>query len=512
MKYLLKIKKLESSFVHFRYILTTANLDNMHTIISIEDVTLDTLESCDNIDVIRDAFRDNMQDPLEYISAQFDTSIFITDDYVDCFSFYVTHLYYDSDDNIQLFRTINPFGKIDIHDVSEWECRKEYSVYGNDLENMPSFVQKDTLMDAYQWWKYSKNEGDNLSFYDNGFEIYEFMPIKLIYHYLVGVLGFQLGYHVAYPNNSYFAGEIHEYMLVKGSANLKLIENVDLSCERDDAYNRQRTLWYYRFRLSFLCKKEQEEYLKSLGLTVKDYDSSLCEVYLETEKDAIKIYERLYLEGLIVEEWRPKQTGGISDTLLHNLIPLYIYILNSKYEAKKHRDSTNFNKEYYSCKWMKAASLVACKQFYSDYLLTVLNPIFDSYSEILNHYFREMLYNMGSRRTFMTMRWTYRNLLKTIEGMRYDDGIINSPVVPSSIENNDKIFSFCRNDLDVPDWLKVYSRAVIEELGGVEFIKKMLSEGKAAIVKRTLTELADAIEEKNPKNLKARKGYIKIKL
>lgn len=117
-----------------------------------------------------------------------------------------------------------------MHDIYELEYKKGSSLYDETLEKLPNFVRKEPLSNAYNWWR-AKDEAGNIieSIWIFGLsEVYKDMPAKLLYHYLIGVKGFKVGYHSVTKITKDLSEIRHEYLLYKDTANINLEESVYL--------------------------------------------------------------------------------------------------------------------------------------------------------------------------------------------------------------------------------------------------------------------------------------------
>lgn len=193
-----------------------------------EDLDIEKLNECVNIRISTENFKNNIQNPNEYINADFDIERLIGWGRKQK-DFQVTNVYYDESNQPQLYRVVSSDGYVSMHDISELEYRKMSSILGSTIEELPLFVKKEPLSSAYEWWK-AKDEAGKKSesrFFSGQFETYESMPVKLLYHYLTGVKGFKVGYHTATEITEDYSSEIqHEYMLFKDTANIKLRESI----------------------------------------------------------------------------------------------------------------------------------------------------------------------------------------------------------------------------------------------------------------------------------------------
>lgn len=133
------------------------------------DLDINKLQECSNVKVDVNNFKSIEQNPEEYLEAEFDVNKLIgwgrnNKD------FQITNVYYDENNQPQLYRLVNSSGYVSMHDISELEYRKGSSLYGQTLEELPNFVRKEPLSNAYNWWKAKDEAGKKLKvdgFQDN---------------------------------------------------------------------------------------------------------------------------------------------------------------------------------------------------------------------------------------------------------------------------------------------------------------------------------------------------------
>lgn len=123
-----------------------------------EDLDIEKLNECVNIHISAENFKNNIQNPNEYINTDFDIEKLIGWGRKQK-DFQVTNVYYDESNQPQLYRVVSSDGHVSMHDISELEYRKMSSILGSTLEELPSFVKKEPLSSAYEWWKAKDEAG-----------------------------------------------------------------------------------------------------------------------------------------------------------------------------------------------------------------------------------------------------------------------------------------------------------------------------------------------------------------
>lgn len=62
------------------------------------------------------------------------------------------------------------------------------------------------------------------------------------------------------------------------------------------------------------------------------------------------------------------------------------------------------------------------------------------------------------------------------------------------VDQISNLFTFKRNDYDLPEWLQIYSKETIETLGGTDFLKDTIAIKGEEDSKKIITVLAEGIE------------------
>lgn len=148
-----------------------------------EDLDINKLNECVNIHISAEKFKNNIQDPKEYITADFDIKKLIGWG-INQKDFQITNVYYDESNQPQLYRIVSSEGYISMHDISELEYRKKSSILGETWEDLPTFVKKEPLISAYEWWKTKDEAGKNLKVFFS-LDNLKLMRICLLNFYII---------------------------------------------------------------------------------------------------------------------------------------------------------------------------------------------------------------------------------------------------------------------------------------------------------------------------------------
>ncbi len=487
-----------------------------------EDLDIGKLNECVNIRISAENFKNNIQNPNEYINADFDIERLIGWGRKQK-DFQVTNVYYDESNQPQLYRVVSSDGHISMHDISELEYRKKSSILGSTLEELPSFVKKEPLSSAYEWWK-AKDEAGKKSesrFFSGQFETYESMPVKLLYHYLTGVKGFKVGYHTATEITEDYSSEIqHEYMLFKDTANIKLRESIPkkqethslysfggygMFGEEKDPYPDKRKLSYYGATMSMICTRENYPTfdIHHGPSSQCSYDKDGIAIGIDYRNGLMSIYNKLEDAGCISKDWRLDEYNRIFGMTEYSLLPEEIALLSARLQSQKentmyghvmsatHGHWSTFNTDT----WIKVAGLAISTQFYSPELREKINPILQQYPILFSSQLGEMIEDMGAKDALEVMKWTKensKNVLQDISLVREDGTLQKSNV--SVVDQMSNLFTFKRNNYPLPDWLQIYSPETIQSLGGVELLQRAINTRGEELAKESIPILAEGIE------------------
>lgn len=487
-----------------------------------KDLDIVKLNECVNIRINAEKFKNNIQNPNEYINADFDIERLIGWGRKQK-DFQVTNVYYDESNQPQLYRVVSSDGYISMHDISELEYSKMSSILGETLEELPSFVKKEPLSSAYEWWKAKDDAGKKSEsrFFSGQFETYESMPVKLLYHYLTGVKGFKVGYHTVTEINEDYSSQIqHEYMLFKDTANIKLTESVPtkenkhnlysfggygMFREEKDPYPDKRKLSYYGATMSMICTRENYPTFDiHHGPSFQgSYDKDGIAIDIDYRNGLMSIYNKLQNAGCISKDWRLGEYDSIFGMAEYNLIPNELALLSARLQSEKenviyghvmsatHGHWSTFNTD----NWVKVAGLAVSTQFYSSELREKINPILQKYQILFSSELGEMIEDMGAKDALEVMKWTKENAKNVLQDISLvkEDGTLQKSNV-NVVEQMSNLFTYKRNNYPLPDWLQIYSPETIQSLGGVELLQQAINTRGEELIKKSIQMLAEGIE------------------
>lgn len=500
------------------------------------DLDINQLQECSNVKVDINKFKSIEQNPKEYLEAEFDVNKLIGWGINDK-DFQITNVYYDENNCPQLYRTVSSNGYVSMHDISELEYRKDSSLYGQNLDELPNFVRKEPLSNAYDWWK-AKDEAVKKaeSRYSSGqFEVYEDMPVKLLYHYLKGVKGFKVGYHTATEEDN--SSEIlHEYMLFKDTANIKLVESIskeqnmhslysfggyDMFGVKKDPYPAKRKISYYGATMSMICSKENfPKFDFNDGPTLySSYDENGLNIVLDYRKGLMYAYNKIEETGCIQKNWRLGECTDFFGMTEYNVIPSELALLSARLQSEKEgtiyghvMSETNGHWSTFNTDaWMKTIGFVLSTQYYSPEFKQQIMPILNSYQDYYSKNLDKLIERIGATDALETMKWTKdtsKNILKTISSIESDGSIRQSDI--DVVDQMSGLFTFKRNNYDLPDWLQIYSPNIIECLGGVNLLKQLIATRGEEFSRGCIPILAKGIEtEQRNKSKGKNKRFVK---
>lgn len=502
-----------------------------------EDLDIEKLNQCANIHINAENFKNNIQNPKEYINAEFDIERLINLGRNEN-DFQITNVYYDEFKQPQLYRTVGTNGYVSIHDISELEYRKESNVLGKTLEQLPSFVKKEPLSSAYEWWNAKDEAGKKSenSFLSSQFQTYEDMPVRILYHYLIGVMGFKEGYHTATEIKEDYSQEIqHEYMLFKDTAIIKLTERVAAKPETFSPYSigefvatqgvvnrypEKRRIGYYGATMSMICTTENYPALdicSSVGFSSSsNYDKDGIAVDIDLRKN-FSIYNKLQESECISKNWRIGAHNRLFD--INSLLPRELALLSEKLQSQKENVPSNlaiYNMHsdwspFKTANWIKIVGLALSVQFYNPELREKLQPIFNEYQKLFVTGLSELIENMGAKDALEVMKWTKENakiVLQDISLVKEDGSLQKASV--SVVDEMNNLFTYRRNDCSFPEWLQIYSPETIRALGGVTLLQRAIDLKGEEEAKEIISILAEGIEtERRSQLLRERKHFLK---
>lgn len=452
-----------------------------------QQVKPEILNSCANIRVNLGNYQSILQNPIEYLEAEFDVSKLI-DVSINNREYQIINVYNDEEGNPVLYQTANASGDIEMHHISEFPYKKKFSIYGENIEELPSYVKPSTLSEAYNWW--SKKDKVNIKnkrtrFAYENFDTTEDMPVQLLYHYLVGVKGFQLGYHTITDINEKETQEkLHEYFLFNGSANIKLKESMPINEEEivvslfgnKDPYPDKQKLGYYGGTMSLICDCRNYPAFDVYTRPTSEinYDKEGIEVTIDIIDGCMGVYNRYEEAGCISPDWRVGEYKNIFGVTLASLLPDKLANLSKKLESEKERIIYGHWSSYNTNDWFQVMGLALSSQYYTPELRVKLGEILKEYQTIFSNKLTDLISKISAKDTLEVMKWAedhIENVMADISFVREGNTIQKSNVTAEQMKN---LFTFKRNNLELPDWLQIYSADTIEKLGGVAYLKQFI--------------------------------------
>jgi len=478
------------------------------------DLDINKLQECSNVKVDVNNFKSIEQNPEEYLEAEFDVNKLIgwgrnNKD------FQITNVYYDENNQPQLYRIVNSSGYVSMHDISELEYRKGSSLYGQTLEELPNFVRKEPLSNAYNWWKAKDEAGKKVEsrWFSGQFEAYEDMPVKLLYHYLTGVKGFKVGYHTATEITEDYSSEIrHEYMLFKDTANIKLEESVPKEQNRHslysfggygmfgaekDPYPDKRKISYYGATMSMICSRENFPTfdIHNGPTSSGPHDENGFDITLDYRNGLMHAYNKIEEAGCIQKNWRLGEYTDFFGMTEYSVIPNELALLSARLESEKEGTIYGHWSTFNTDNWMKTIGLALSTQYYSPEFRQQIMPILNSYQNYYSKNLGGLIEKIGAKAALEAMKWakdTSKNILNSISNIKSDGSIQKSNI--DVVDQMSGLFTFKRNNYDLPDWLQIYSPNTIECLGGVDLLKQAIATRGEEMSKESIPILAEGIE------------------
>lgn len=493
-----------------------------------KDVNLDELKECVNIQVDDSKFRSSLQDPSEYIKASYDVKRLIGMG-LNQRDYQVTNVYYDENGNPQLYRTVNSSGIIAMHDISEFSYSKRNSVLGNEIEKLPEFVKREPLIAAYNWWKEKDKKGKESGnkLFSGQFDTYEDMPVKLLYHYLIGVKGFKVGYHTQTKiDNEYSSKILHEYLLYKDTANIQLTESIPVKEDQDDfdlfygygmfgresdIYPDERKLKYYGAHMSVICNLENYPKFDIYNSpSFGRYDENGLSIDIDGKNRLMSIYNKLEESGCIFKDWRLNYYGRLD--AMDSLLPNELLLLGTKLQAEKEETSYNHVmmashgpwSTFKTNPWIEASSLALAAQFYSPEFMEELSPVFQNYSTLYTNELRLLIEEMGAKDALEVMNWTKENAKDVLNNMSFfkPDNTLQKASV-DVVDQLSDLYTYKRNNYPLPEWAQIYSKETIEALGGVDLLQELIAKRGEKFSKEFIVSFAEEIESEKISKLRS---------
>lgn len=455
-----------------------------------EVVTPNGLASCSNIRVNLGNYKSYSQNPIEYLEAEFDLTKLI-DVSANQNEFQIINVYKDEIGDPVLFRTVNTLGEVEMHHITELPYKKIFSIYGDNVDALPSYVKTSTLKDAYDWWakrdKIKIHRRTTRFVYEN-FDTHEDMPVQLLYQYLTGVKGFKLGYHTITEMNEKYApsSKLHEYFLLNGTANIKLKESIP-AIEQEieeigifgnkDPYPDTRKLGYYGATMSIICNRKSYPAFDyySKPTSEANYDKDGIEVTIDLTDGNMAVYNKCEEAHCISDVWRIGENNNFFGVTLSNLLTDKLGELSKKFQNEKERVEFGHWSSANTNDWFQVMAFALSTQYYTKELRNKLTEILNNFQYLFSSKLAEMIDKISAKDSLETMKWAEENVEKIMQDISYmkeDESIQTSNVTVEQMKN---LFTFKRNSFDLPDWLQIYSPDTIEKLGGVDYLNQFIA-------------------------------------
>lgn len=456
-----------------------------------QEVNAPILSSCANVRVNLGNYKSIMQNPVEYLEAEFDVNR-LMELSISQPEFQIINVYNDETGSPVLYRSVNSYGEVKMHHISELEYKKKFSIYGDNIEELPSYVKPEALKDAYEWWKKKdkmsiKNKRTRFAY--EPFDTEEDMPVQLLYHYLIGVKEFQLGYHTITEvmEKNTLVERLHEYFLFKGTANVKLKESIPVDngimkeeigiYGNKDPYPDKQKLGYYGATMSLICNCQNYPVfdIYTRPTSEMNYDKEGIEVTLDIIDGCMGIYNRFEEANCISDTWRLGENKNFFGVTLTNLLPEKLTKLSKNLQEEKERISYGHWSSENTHEWFQTMALALSTQYYSPELRNKLSEILKDYQNIFSTKLNNMINKISAKDTLEVMQWSEENIEKIMQYISFvkeGKAIQKSTVTMDQVKN---LFTFRKNAFDLPDWLQIYSPKTIEGLGGIGYLKQFIN-------------------------------------
>lgn len=458
------------------------------------------LNNCANVWTSK--FLSSKQNPLEYLRGDFDVSKLIIDDFKlqnRIKDFQIITVYYDEYNEVTMYKSIDRAGNISIHDISEFEYTKNSCISGNDISNLPKYVERKPVRDAYSFLD-SYVENTNITD----------LPVRLFKNYLISAKNFKEGYHTVTKVNNGIDFKIHEYLLFNGIITIKLIEYVSedkkifmtKQDELSNPYPKERTAGFLSSPLILLgTKRAIQRFCKSgIDTEFEYYNSKAIKMSIPFSDETINLYDKYIKSKDTLFSWQLDIFNNIPLDIYKNILPNEIYKLPSifyrdmkstPYGIKRSINFTRDNELINT--WIYTVCLPICWQFFSNCLKSALKPVMKNYKDIYMNILTRLMSDVGPKDTLTIMKWTEEHL-RTNLGV-----IIGSEI--GVVTEFSSLFSFYQNNYDLPPELKIYSEETIAKYGGYDALKRDYSnpngQMRQFIIKK-LEKIEESLDDETP--------------
>lgn len=492
------------------YFMNIVDTDNESKKYNYQLIDPDILDSCDNVSVQN--YLSSKQNPKEYLKGEFDVTDLIVDNNklkARLDDYQIVSIYYDDNNKPCLYRSVNRAGDISMHDISEFDYTKKNSILGDDINNLPSFVEKKKVEDAYLYLNNNRLDESKIGE----------MPVGLAKHYLIGVKGFKEGYHTVTKTIYGVPISIHEYMLFNGTASLKLIEYVtedkDVFLTKQDyfsnPYPKERTVDYAPSPIILLGSKQIISSFFKLGVKTEFtfYNNKITKLIIPFDEDTFTMFDKYKKSKATYNIWKLDSNNNITFDIYEHILPNEIFKLPSSFCRDMKNLPFSVNKSYKLeeendnvKRWIYTVALFICWPFYTNDFKKRIRAIIKNYKMIYTSALNNLVRDIGPKNTLFVMKWTQEHLKEVMKN------ILDTDI--SFVDENSCLFTFYQNKFDLPEVLRVYSEDTILSYGGVDKLKEDFetknSEYKTFIImtlEKIESELRDSIDLEIDSNIKS---------
>ncbi len=493
MLWLLGIKK-----KHEKYYMKVANLERKGSISEYQLVNPYLLGQCLNVNVSN--FCSAKQNPLEYLKGEYDVKRLLIENNASnrIKEFQIIEIYEDENHKPLLYKAIDRDGNIDIHDISEFSYVKNNSVFGKDINTLPSFVQRKQISDSCEYLKYKIETNDLRD-----------LPVGLFKQYLINAKGFKEGYKSV--TNSSFGTEyqIREHMLFNGTATIKLIEyipkekNVFMTKQDEisNPYPKERTVGYKSTPLIFLSNlRVMPDFRKNTIEGIYEYyNLKTVKISLPIMPNVFYLYDKYVKSKDMLYLLQLDFNNNITIDIYKNVLPESLFDLPHKFFQEMKIIPFSRNKfpnldedNLYIKLWIYTVAILLCWDTYSYPLKKRLKTFIENYQHIYESILSQLVLDIGPEKTLLVMKWLKRNLKINLSSLLGCEG--------DFIDEYACLFSFTQNEYNLPPELKIYKESTIIAYGGIDKLLEdyntSYKERKDFII-RELEKIEKTLEEDN---------------
>lgn len=454
-----------------KYYMNVVNTEEKITDDNYQLVNQYILNQCENVRT--NHFLSGRQNPLEYLRGDFDVSRLIIDSgdlRNKIKDFQIITVYEDDNKKPILYSSIDRAGKISIHDISEFEYVKNGSILGSSIDNLPSFVSHEPVVNAKKYLEEFIKD-DELSD----------LPVGLAKIYLMLVKNFKEGYETVTKIDTGIEFDIRESMLFNGASTIKLSEyiseNKDFFLTKQDElsnpFPKERTVGFSSNPLVVLGIKRilPNVFNKSVPYEYEFYNLKSIKVSIPFWECGFSLYDKHVKGKELLQVWPLDFNNNLSIDIYKNILPKEL--VNLPHLFYKDMKITPFainrfqnlaNDNIYVETWIYTVALLMCWQFYSDFFKKRIKRIIEDYQNIYNVALSNLVKDIGPESTLIVMKWMKAHLKEALSN------IYGSTT--ACVDEYNCLFTFHQNDYDLDENIRVYSSDTILKYGGVDKLKR----------------------------------------